>query len=374
MTAQLLRTGRMINQQMSDEVRRMTRDDRPIKGIDPRFPAVCWPVEEALIFPPLDKAHPLDESFAKFEKMASLYANLCRAVPRKVPDPLAALDRLTGLAEVKAEIRAVFAEQKRAAALQEMGRPVPGPSRQHMIFAGNPGTGKTTVAKIVGKLFADYGILSGNKFNEVTARDLVAEHVGGTETKCETAFEQAAGGVLFIDEAYKLTPRGKVDYSHIVINIMVDWMNKRAGDLAFILAGYPGKIRSFVNANPGFDRRFRWIEFVDYTDDELMIITRMMLGDAQEHLVRRPEEAIRAPARRAPARLPYGQAVIWQRRRGGEPPGRDTARPALRLDALGRPPTDDEWAKLLAEDVWAAAYPAVSPRSAADHEPAEEEP
>src|SRR5207248_11226900 len=125
--------------------------------------------------------------------------------------------------------------------------------------------------------------------------------------------------------------------------------------------------------NPGFDARVRWIDFEDYADDELMDIAGMMMGDAQECLGDGAEQAIRAllAAHRQTCRMSnssFGngrevQNLLVATRRA----------PALRLDALGRPPTDNEWTTLLAEDVWAAAYPAVSPRGAAENEPAEEE-
>ena len=139
----------------------------------------------------------------------------------------------------------------------------------HFVFRGNPGTGKTTFARLVGKLLADCGVVAKNKVVEVQRSDLVGEYVGSTAQKTRKVIEQAKGGVLFIDEAYTLSvPGSSKDFGTEAIEEIMRNMND--GDPCVIVAGYPAEMEDFLATNPGLARRFKGdITFDDYTPGEL---------------------------------------------------------------------------------------------------------
>lgn len=145
----------------------------------------------------------------------------------------------------------------------------------HSVFTGNPGTGKTTVANMLGKIYHSLGLLSHGKVQEVGRADLVGEFIGQTAPKTKKAIEKARGGILFIDEAYALTNRGEdgKDFGKEVIEVLLKEMSDGPGDLAIICAGYPLQMQHFLNSNPGLTSRLRnVIHFPDYTPNELMEI------------------------------------------------------------------------------------------------------
>ncbi|WP_235432490.1 AAA family ATPase [Nostocoides japonicum] len=190
---------------------------------------------------------------------------------RSVEELLAELDALTGLAAVKAEIHRQVAlltvEAKRAAA----GLRTPDLTR-HLVFTGNPGTGKTTVARLVSGIYRALGLLSRGQLVEVDRSELVAGYLGQTAMKTAEIVEKAAGGVLFVDEAYSLAGD---QYGTEAVDTLVKEMEDRRDDLVVIVAGYPLPMELFVAQNPGLASRFRTtIEFADYTDDELVAIFR----------------------------------------------------------------------------------------------------
>ncbi len=142
----------------------------------------------------------------------------------------------------------------------------------HAVFTGNPGTGKTTVAKLLGKIYYNLGLLSKGHVHEVDRADLVGEYIGQTAPKVKAAIKKARGGIMFIDEAYSLA-RSKddpKDFGREVIEILIKEMSDGTGDLAVIVAGYPAEIKTFIESNPGMHSRFtHWFEFPDYTPQEL---------------------------------------------------------------------------------------------------------
>ncbi|HHH50018.1 MAG TPA: AAA family ATPase, partial [Saprospiraceae bacterium] len=145
----------------------------------------------------------------------------------------------------------------------------------HSVFTGNPGTGKTTVANMLGKIYHSLGLLSHGKVLEVGRADLVGEFIGQTAPKTKKAIDKARGGILFIDEAYALTNRGEdgKDFGREVIEVLLKEMSDGEGDLAIICAGYPKQMQHFLNSNPGLTSRLRnVVHFPDYTPDELMDI------------------------------------------------------------------------------------------------------
>jgi stage V sporulation protein K len=147
----------------------------------------------------------------------------------------------------------------------------------HMIFTGNPGTGKTTVARLLGRLFKEMGVLPRGHMVEVERADLVGEYIGHTAQRTREVAKRALGGVLFIDEAYSLARGGEKDFGKESIDCLVRAMEEHRGELMLILAGYPDEMEWFLAQNPGLRSRFPMtIAFPDYTVDELLAIAEKM--------------------------------------------------------------------------------------------------
>jgi adenylate kinase family enzyme len=200
---------------------------------------------------------------------------------RSVQELLAELDALIGLSRVKQEIHRQVAilrvEQLRA----DAGMKSPTLTR-HLVFTGNPGTGKTTVARLVSGIYAALGLLSQGQLVEVDRSEMVAGYLGQTAVKTAEVVAKAAGGVLFIDEAYSLTGD---QYGTEAVDTLVKEMEDRRDDLVVIVAGYPAPMEAFVAANPGLASRFRTtIEFDDYSDDELAKILTLLAQDSDYEL------------------------------------------------------------------------------------------
>ncbi|WP_433009651.1 AAA family ATPase [Kribbella sp. CA-294648] len=204
------------------------------------------------------------------------------AVPeRSVEELLAELDALTGLERVKREVHRQVAVLRVEKLRSEAGLKSPTITR-HLVFTGNPGTGKTTVARLVSGIYKALGLLSKGQLVEVDRSELVAGYLGQTATKTAEVVASAAGGVLFIDEAYSLTAGelGADQYGREAVDTLVKEMEDRRDDLVVIVAGYPEPMADFIAANPGLASRFRTtIEFEDYTDEELTdILTGLAAG------------------------------------------------------------------------------------------------
>lgn len=201
--------------------------------------------------------------------------------PRSVEELLAELDALIGLDEVKSEIRRQAAILKVQAKRAEAGLKVPTITR-HLVFVGNPGTGKTTVARLVSGIYRALGLLSKGQLVEVDRSELVAGYLGQTATKTAEVVASAIGGVLFIDEAYSLSGD---QYGEESINTLVKEMEDNRDDLVVIVAGYPAPMRTFIAENPGLASRFRTtMTFANYTDEQLGRIFASMVDGADYDL------------------------------------------------------------------------------------------
>lgn len=225
------------------------------------------------------------------------------ATHRGTEQVLADLDRLVGLAPVKAEITALVRAQEVAAIRRQRGLAANTPS-PHLVFVGNPGTGKTTVARLVGELYRSIGLLRSGHLVETDRAGLVAGYLGQTALKTKQVCERALGGVLFIDEAYSLVAE-RDSYGSEAIDTLLTFMENHRGEMAVVVAGYPAEMRRFIDANPGLRSRFDLtVEFPDFTVAELMAIFD---GLAQHH-----DYDLTSGARRAVQRT----VSSWPRRHG----------------------------------------------------------
>ncbi|WGX98604.1 AAA family ATPase [Nocardioides sp. L-11A] len=196
---------------------------------------------------------------------------------KTVEELLAELDALIGLANVKGEIHRQAAVLRVEGLRKQAGLESPTITR-HLVFNGNPGTGKTTVARLVAGIYRALGLLSKGQLVEVDRSELVAGYLGQTAAKTAEVVRSAEGGVLFIDEAYSLSGD---QYGKEAIDTLVKEMEDKRDDLVVIVAGYPLPMAIFISENPGLESRFRTtIDFADYTDDELTAIFESMVKGA----------------------------------------------------------------------------------------------
>ncbi len=190
-------------------------------------------------------------------------------------DVMMRLDALIGLREIKQKVRDHAKYIQFLQLRKEKGFDENNQINVHSVFVGNPGTGKTTVAKMIGKLYKKMGLLSKGHVYEVDRVDLVGEYIGQTAPKVKEVIERARGGVLFIDEAYSLARSNDdtKDFGREVVEILVKEMSNGEGDLAVVVAGYPKEMRHFIESNPGLRSRFKhYFEFPDYLPQELATI------------------------------------------------------------------------------------------------------
>jgi stage V sporulation protein K len=189
------------------------------------------------------------------------------------------LEQMIGLDHVKMLVHEIYALLEITKIRTEAGLHT-GSQVYHMIFKGNPGTGKTTVARIIAKLFKEMGVLGKGHFIEAERADLVGEYIGHTALKTRELIKKSMGGILFIDEAYSLARGGEKDFGKEAIDTLVKGMEDYKNQFILILAGYPDEMERFLDTNPGLPSRFPMqVDFPDYSVDELIQIAESMVKE-----------------------------------------------------------------------------------------------
>lgn len=222
--------------------------------------------------------------FYGFEKLIEIYNSSTEDVVdnRSLEELLEELNSLIGLGEVKKEIDHLIAFQKVQQLRKNMNLKLSS-NTLHIAFLGNPGTGKTTVARIIGHVYKELGLLSKGHFIEVSRSDLIAEYQGQTAIKVNKVISRAKGGVLFIDEAYSITENDQVDsYGRECITELTKALEDGREDFVVIVAGYTKQMKDFFLSNPGLKSRFnKFITFNDFTTQELTEIFDKKCKDSE---------------------------------------------------------------------------------------------
>ncbi|WP_051468382.1 AAA family ATPase [Actinomadura oligospora] len=261
-------------------------------------------------------------------------------------DPHVELDALVGLAPVKKEIELMVAGANAARLRRDAGLPAGAPSR-HMLFTGNPGTGKTEVARLLARLYKDLGILSSGHLVEVSRAQLVGQYLGETAVKTREVVRRAVGGVLFIDEAYALAQSDlSEDYGPEAVAELVKMMEDHRDDLVVVAAGYEREMQRFVASDPGLASRFPvTVRFPDFTDTELVEIFSRMCATSGLTLTGDASAKVADLLRRAPRGRSFGNARLMRNLCE-----RAQALQARRVTSLKRP-SAERLAELLPADI-----------------------
>jgi Cdc6-like AAA superfamily ATPase len=268
---------------------------------------------------------------------------------RPLPDLLAELDALVGLAGVKEEVKLVANLLQVQAMRKERGLPVLEQSR-HLVFTGNPGTGKTTVARLLAQIYRTLGVVERGHLVETDRSQLVAGFVGQTAIQVREVFDKADQGVLLIDEAYALVRGGERDFGREAIDTIVKLVEDRRGSVVVIVAGYPDEMNEFVDANPGLKSRFpKTIFFPDYTTDELLAIFDSLGSKGRYSLDDGARTKLRASLDAQPRDKGFGNGRLVRNLFEAA-----VARQASRIVGMASP-TDEQLCALMAQDIPDAA-------------------
>ena len=265
----------VIRSMTENSMKRMNRDfwGTPFENVGkepvtPAAPAAPGKGEEKKNTPPTATAKPGDGKPAEEELPP----------PEKMEDLMAELDSYIGLGAVKEEVHNLINMVQVYKLRREHDLPTTDMSL-HMVFTGNPGTGKTMMARMMARIYRSLGILSKGQLVEVDRSGLVAGYVGQTALKTQKVIEKAMGGVLFVDEAYALNGKSENDFGQEAIDTILKAMEDHRDDLVVIVAGYTDLMDRFIHSNPGLESRFnRFLLFEDYSLDELMAIFKMRCG------------------------------------------------------------------------------------------------
>jgi hypothetical protein len=273
---------------------------------------------------------------------------------RPLDELLAELDALIGMHEVKHEVHLVANLLRVQQIRRERNLPVLEASR-HLIFTGNPGTGKTTVARLLAQIYRTLGVVQRGHLVETDRSGLVAGFVGQTAGRVVAAFDRADEGVLLIDEAYSLTRGGENDFGREAIDMIVKLVEDRREGLVVILAGYPEEMAALVDANPGMRSRFpRTIHFPDYSDEELLAIFEAIGGEGRYQLDDGGRQAVLDWFAAQPRDAGFGNGRLARNLFEAA-----VANQATRLVARDQP-SDEELTTLTAADIPAAERTAAS--------------
>ncbi|MBQ1255935.1 MAG: AAA family ATPase [Clostridia bacterium] len=213
----------------------------------------------------------------------------------KIEDLLSELHSYIGLESIKKEVESLVNMVKVHKLRKEHGLPTVDMSL-HMVFSGNPGTGKTMIARLMARIYKSLGILSGGQLVEVDRSGLVAGYVGQTASKTSAVIEKALGGVLFIDEAYALTYKKEGnDFGQEAVDTLLKMMEDNRDNLVVIVAGYDGLMDEFIHSNPGLESRFnRYLHFDDYNIDEMLKIFEMRVKNGGYALNENAKDEVKA--------------------------------------------------------------------------------